>query len=238
MKGYLIVKEAAEKFNVTERLITQRCVEGRINGARKQGKVWLIPEDAVLPSDMRFRSGKWKDHRKKRKIRKSLKELDEFSSLGTISESAMEKALNKWCMTPITGDDLHKWSKEQIEEIKSVTDDGKRLVYKICKDCLWKNPEYNNSRHVKVMMEVQRINWHSKVQLNGSAYPVYEVVFYDNKEGIIYLSISPAFADILRRELPPDRITSLLDSNIDSLRELTYLFKSTIMEFKDELKEV
>ena len=53
MEGYLTVKEAVEKFNVTARLLTQRCAEGRINGARKQGKVWLIPEDAVLPSDMR-----------------------------------------------------------------------------------------------------------------------------------------------------------------------------------------
>ena len=56
MKSYLSIKEAAEKWGVSERRINQYCSEGRIAGAQKFGKSWAIPADAKKPGDPRKRS--------------------------------------------------------------------------------------------------------------------------------------------------------------------------------------
>lgn len=53
MKSYLSVREAAEKWGVSERRINQYCAEGRIAGAQKFGKSWAIPADAEKPQDPR-----------------------------------------------------------------------------------------------------------------------------------------------------------------------------------------
>lgn len=53
MKGYLSLRETAEKWGVSERRINQYCTQGRIPGAQKFGKSWAIPEDAHKPEDPR-----------------------------------------------------------------------------------------------------------------------------------------------------------------------------------------
>lgn len=50
---YMTVREAAEKWNVSVRLIQRLCAEGRIDGARKSGIAWEIPFDAAKPKDPR-----------------------------------------------------------------------------------------------------------------------------------------------------------------------------------------
>ena len=53
MKSYLSIREAAEKWGVSQRRINQYCSEGRIPGAQRFGKSWAIPEDAEKPVDPR-----------------------------------------------------------------------------------------------------------------------------------------------------------------------------------------
>lgn len=53
MKGYLSIREAAEKWGVSERRINQYCSEGRIPGAEQFGGAWAIPADAEKPGDPR-----------------------------------------------------------------------------------------------------------------------------------------------------------------------------------------
>lgn len=53
MKRYLSIREAAEKWGVSERRINQYCAEGRIPGAQRIGKAWAIPADAQKPGDPR-----------------------------------------------------------------------------------------------------------------------------------------------------------------------------------------
>ena len=53
MKAYLSLREAAEKWGVSERRINQYCAEGRIPGAQRVGKAWAIPADAEKPGDPR-----------------------------------------------------------------------------------------------------------------------------------------------------------------------------------------
>ena len=50
---YLSVRETAEKWNLSVRMVQQFCAQGRIPGARKLGKCWAIPGDAEKPQDPR-----------------------------------------------------------------------------------------------------------------------------------------------------------------------------------------
>ena len=49
------IKEASEKWNISERRIRQLIQDGRINGAEKVGTTWIIPDDANKPVDKRFK---------------------------------------------------------------------------------------------------------------------------------------------------------------------------------------
>ncbi len=51
--NYLNVKQMSEKWNVPERRVTALCRSGRVIGAKKEGKTWMISEDAKLPADGR-----------------------------------------------------------------------------------------------------------------------------------------------------------------------------------------
>ncbi len=50
---YMTVREAAQKWNISERLAQQYCTAGRIHGATKFGGAWAIPLDAEKPTDPR-----------------------------------------------------------------------------------------------------------------------------------------------------------------------------------------
>ena len=60
MAEMMSVKEAARLWNLTERRITGLCREGKIDGAKKHGRSWLIPVNAVRPADNRIKSGLYK----------------------------------------------------------------------------------------------------------------------------------------------------------------------------------
>ncbi len=47
---YLIVKDVADKWDVTERVVRGYCEDGRVPGAYLEGKTWNIPEDAEKPA--------------------------------------------------------------------------------------------------------------------------------------------------------------------------------------------
>lgn len=53
MLDYLTVKEAGEKWNISGRMVTVYCNNGKIKGAVKKGNLWLIPVDAEKPLDGR-----------------------------------------------------------------------------------------------------------------------------------------------------------------------------------------
>jgi excisionase family DNA binding protein len=56
---YLTVTQVAEKWGIKQRRIRVLCSENRIEGARKVGSYWLIPEEAKKPKDERIKSGKY-----------------------------------------------------------------------------------------------------------------------------------------------------------------------------------
>ena len=60
MEKTMRIREAAHRWNITERRVSALCKEGKIKGARKQGRVWLIPADTPKPGDGRVKSGMYK----------------------------------------------------------------------------------------------------------------------------------------------------------------------------------
>ncbi len=56
---YLTTVEMSEIWKISSRRIGTLCSTGRIEGAIKKGKTWLIPSDAVKPKDERIKSGKY-----------------------------------------------------------------------------------------------------------------------------------------------------------------------------------
>lgn len=55
---YLTTVEMSKRWNISSRRIGVLCTEGRIDGAIKKGKMWLIPSDAAKPLDARFKVNK------------------------------------------------------------------------------------------------------------------------------------------------------------------------------------
>ena len=46
---YMSVKDAAQKWNLSERSVRKYCVEGRVSGAMLVGTTWMIPDNAEKP---------------------------------------------------------------------------------------------------------------------------------------------------------------------------------------------
>lgn len=49
----ITAKEAAEKWGVTVRRVQELCKEGKIKGAQRWERTWMIPADATKPTDLR-----------------------------------------------------------------------------------------------------------------------------------------------------------------------------------------
>lgn len=55
---YITVKQASERWGISDRRVRVLCAEGRIEGVVKEGRSYLIPEDALKPIDGRSLRGK------------------------------------------------------------------------------------------------------------------------------------------------------------------------------------
>ena len=55
MKKMMSCQEAAWRWGISDRRVSKLCAEGRIPGAYKEDRRWLLPEDAQRPSDLRIK---------------------------------------------------------------------------------------------------------------------------------------------------------------------------------------
>ena len=53
---YMTVKQAAEKWGISDRRVRILCSEGKIPGVIREGRSWKIPEDAKKPEDGRYKT--------------------------------------------------------------------------------------------------------------------------------------------------------------------------------------
>ena len=66
IEGYNTIREKAEEWDLSERMIQIMCANGRIPGATKFGRSWAIPCSSERPADGRIISGKFVNWRKKK----------------------------------------------------------------------------------------------------------------------------------------------------------------------------
>ena len=52
---YITVKQAAEKWGISDRRVRTLCSEGKISGVFREGRAWKIPYDAIKPTDGRYK---------------------------------------------------------------------------------------------------------------------------------------------------------------------------------------
>ena len=53
---YITVKQAAEKWGVSDRRVRILCSQGKISGVIREGRSWKIPSNAEKPEDGRFKA--------------------------------------------------------------------------------------------------------------------------------------------------------------------------------------
>ena len=53
---FMTVKQASEKWGISDRRIRVLCADGKISGAYQEGRSWKIPADARKPADGRYKS--------------------------------------------------------------------------------------------------------------------------------------------------------------------------------------
>ena len=55
---YLKIAEVAKKWGLSERGVQALCAQGKIEGASRFGRSWMVPKDAVKPVDGRTKAGR------------------------------------------------------------------------------------------------------------------------------------------------------------------------------------
>ncbi len=55
---YMTVKQAAEKWGISDRRVRILCAEGKVSGVIREGRSWMIPTNARKPEDGRFKTTK------------------------------------------------------------------------------------------------------------------------------------------------------------------------------------
>ena len=113
--NYLNAKQFSENWGISERRIIKLCKDGRIDGATKNGRQWLIPENTLKPSDKRANVSKYINTKKRiliinieEKICKYLVPMLQSEGYlvdGLYSESIVFESLNNVSLFQITKDE-------------------------------------------------------------------------------------------------------------------------------------
>ena len=144
---YIDVHEAAEKWGLSERRITNLCRNGRIPEAKKSGKLWLIPNTAEKPVDGRT---------KEAEIKQSAPTLFAKSDAGLSAvlrfEDVYHKAPPYTAFTPYRICPLGAHSDHQLGKITGFAiDKGIHIAY---------GPKMNGVIEIASMQFPKRAQWH------------------------------------------------------------------------------
>lgn len=89
--NYLKIEEIAAKWGISPRAVQILCKEGKIIGAQRFGRAWMIPENATRPIDRRTKEGRVLDEENQPLPRKTpfLYMTDLYSVPGTADEASL-----------------------------------------------------------------------------------------------------------------------------------------------------
>lgn len=91
---YISVKEASYTWKLSERRVRTLCSAGRILGAKKEGKSWLIPENTKKPLDVRAYKNVGLDTCYKNRVAEideKLKFIKEFDNLTSLEKERLDE---------------------------------------------------------------------------------------------------------------------------------------------------
>ena len=88
---FITVKQASEKWGISDRRVRTLCSEGKIPGAYQEGRGWKIPADTSKPEDGRFKS---KESIFKQIDRKKL----ELDSRRPLTEGEVERLMEEFAV--------------------------------------------------------------------------------------------------------------------------------------------
>ena len=91
---YITVKQAAEKWGISDRRVRVLCSEGKIPGACQEGRAWKIPHDVAKPTDGRYKT-------KESLIPIIEEKLEELNKRRPLTEGELER-LNEEFLTEYT----------------------------------------------------------------------------------------------------------------------------------------
>ena len=57
-----VITSGGREMGIHVRVVQELCKSGRIEGASRLGREWMIPEDAEKPADMRYKANKESKH--------------------------------------------------------------------------------------------------------------------------------------------------------------------------------
>ncbi len=89
---FLKIDEVAAKWEISPRAVQILCKEGKIDGAQRFGRAWMIPENAIRPIDRRTREGRILSDENQPLPRKTpfLYMTDLYNAPGTADAAAMQ----------------------------------------------------------------------------------------------------------------------------------------------------
>ncbi len=107
---YIGVKEAAKKWNISDRRVRLMCSEGRIEGAIKLEWSWAIPEDTVKPTD-----GRSTRHMKNRYLRLGFIDLEKASEFKERYPYDKVSLKSSFGQDLILGNTLYSFTNEDVK---------------------------------------------------------------------------------------------------------------------------
>ncbi|WP_338977450.1 N-6 DNA methylase [Fusobacterium polymorphum] len=72
---FISIQDVSTKWNISKRRVQILCQEGRIDGAKKIGNMWVIPENAARPTDARIKSPVVEKKKVYSEVRRDLKKI-------------------------------------------------------------------------------------------------------------------------------------------------------------------
>jgi hypothetical protein len=57
---WITPSQAAKQWEITERQVQSLCAQGKVNGAIRVSRIWLIPKGSYKPADGRTKAAKQK----------------------------------------------------------------------------------------------------------------------------------------------------------------------------------
>ena len=189
--NYISIREASEKWKISDRRIRVLCSEGRIEGAVKVGRSWSIPSHTVKPADGR-------EGKRKKYIGldydfclvDSLKEeIDTYRPLSvTLAKSLHEKLVVEWTYNSnaIEGNTLTEDEKEWLNKFNEET--IKNYLYMKLKDYFKDVTDYFspeiigevNDVYVKIArIRGDKVPWHNHGDEDELFYIIEGSLFFE-----------------------------------------------------------